>query len=402
MGPRLRNLVVLCTSICVIFFFTLLTGCGASSNPGNNSAGTSGSNSNGSNGNGNGSGSAIVSYAYTANPNGINAYGVVAGGSLTAAPGSPYAASTDTYVVTNGTALFTVDNAGSTLQTYSLNKTDGSLTLANTANAIQGNPYPQDIVSTLALDHTGASLYVSQFDSAGDDGIGIFDVSAAIPRFLTFFSANEQFGPPPVFSPDNQYAYTGNCYHATWSVFGYKRASDGSLTSFDPGPGAQAPPKSDPDTMYCPGPMAVSAKGFLAIGYSELNGTSTSHMIGFYKINFDGTLIPLPTWVVTTASTSDSNATLAISFDPTGTYLAVAGNGGVQTFPLNSNGILPPIGAPQNSGVAFQSVAWDNTNHVFATSQTQLYVYNSQEGQLSPAPGSPQPGGAGLAVLPLK
>jgi hypothetical protein len=148
--------------------------------------------------------------------------------------------------------------------------------------------------------------------------------------------------------------------------------------------------------------MAISAKGFLAIGYSALNGLSTNYMIGFYKINFDGTLIPLPSWVVTTASNSASNAKLAISFDPTGAYLAVAGNGGVQTFPLNSNGILPPIGAPQNSGVNFQSVAWDSSNHVFATSATQLYVYNSQEGQLSPAAGSPQQGGAGLAVLPLR
>jgi 6-phosphogluconolactonase (cycloisomerase 2 family) len=317
-------------------------------------------------------------------------------------PGSPYATSTDNYIVTNGASLFTVDNAGSTLDTYSLNKSDGSLTLANTANAIQGNPYPLDIVGSLALDHTGTSLYVGEFDSSGDDGFGIFDVSGSAPKLLSFFSAGEAFGPPLVFSPDNQYAYSGNCYHASWTVFGYKRAADGTLTSFDPGIGAQAPPKSDPNTMYCPTSMAVSAKGFLEIGYSELNGSDTSYMVGLYKINFDGTLIALPSSVVTTASNTTSNGKLAINFDPTGTYLAVAGNGGVQTLLLNSNGILPPVGKPQDAGVDFQSVAWDQSNHVFATSQTQLYVYNSQEGQLAAATGSPQPGGAGLTVLPLQ
>ena len=397
MASRSRNFIVSLASIAIIMFFSLLTGCGgASSNQSSNSTNTG--NSNGSTG----TSTSAVSYAYAASAGAIDAYSVGADGSLTAVPGSPYSASTDNYIVTNGANLYTVDKAGSTLQTYAVNKSNGSLSLTSSSNAIQGNPFAQDIVGSLALDHTGTSLYVGEYDSSGDDGFGVFDVSGATPKFVSYLSASEAFGPPLVFSPDNNSAYTGNCYQGTWSVFGYKRAADGSLSTFDPGVGAQAPPQSDPDTMYCPASFAVSAKGFLAIGYSELNGSSTLYMVGMYKINFDGTLTALPTSVIGTASNTTSNGRLAISFDPTGTYLAVAGNAGVQTFPLTANGILPPIGAPQDSGVDFQNVSWDKSNHVFATSQTQLYVYTSQDGRLTAAPGSPHAGGAGLAVLPLQ
>jgi hypothetical protein len=47
-------------------------------------------------------------------------------------------------------------------------------------------------------------------------------------------------------------------------------------------------------------------------------------------------------------------------------------------------------------------VASDKTNHVYANSDTQLYVWNVNNGQLAAATGSPYSGGKGLAVLPLQ
>ena len=82
--------------------------------------------------------------------------------------------------------------------------------------------------------------------------------------------------------------------------------------------------------------------------------------------------------------------------------LAMAGNGGLQTYSLNGNGILTPGGSPQDARVKFHNIAWDSSNHVFVTNDTQLYVFNSGNGLLAPASGSPYAGGPGLAVLPLQ
>jgi hypothetical protein len=93
---------------------------------------------------------------------------------------------------------------------------------------------------------------------------------------------------------------------------------------------------------------------------------------------------------------------MGINFDPTGTYLAAVGNGGVQTFAMSATGLLTPVQAPVAAGSNFQNVAWDKSNHVFATSTNQLYVWNSTNGMLAPAAGSPYGGGGGVVALPLQ
>ena len=93
---------------------------------------------------------------------------------------------------------------------------------------------------------------------------------------------------------------------------------------------------------------------------------------------------------------------MALSFDPTGNYLAVAGNGGLQIYSMSSGGALTAVGGAQDASVDFADVAWDKSNHLFATSSSQLYVFSSSNGTLTPASGSPYGGGAGLAVLPLQ
>lgn len=99
---------------------------------------------------------------------------------------------------------------------------------------------------------------------------------------------------------------------------------------------------------------------------------------------------------------SSSTNQVAVNFDPTGSFLAIAGDGGVQTLAMNANGTLAAVGAPQNAGANFQDVAWDNSNHVFAGNSTQIYVFNSGTGVLTPAPGSPYAGAPEVTVFPLK
>jgi hypothetical protein len=167
--------------------------------------------------------------------------------------------------------------------------------------------------------------------------------------------------------------------------------------------GAVGPPVPPPSGDYpCPAAFAASSNGFLAIAYTQQPQGGT-YFIGTYTINSDGSLTPVTGSEATTASTqSQTGGDIAINFDPTGTYLTVAGNGGVQTYSMNASGILSPAAAPLDAGVAFENVGWDKSNHVFASTSSQLYVWNASSGQLTPASGSPYPGATGLAVLPLQ
>jgi len=396
MGPFVRRLFVLITSICVILSFGLLAGCGSGlSSSSSNTSGNSGGS--GSSGSGSSSG-----YVYTAGANAINAYSVNSDGSLTAVSGSPYSAGTVNFIVTNGSNVYTIASDNQTLDVYSLNKSSGALTMASSTNAIAGNPNTGDFAGPLSLDHTGTSLYVQNYDSSGDDGYNFFNVSSgSTATQVQWDGSSEVFGPALVFSPDNNYAYSGNCYHASWSTFRYTRASNGTLSSPTMLTGADGSPVMNPGDQPCPVAFAVSATGYLAIAYSAQPQPGT-FLIGTYKINSDGSLTPVTNSMATTASNGGTNgqSTVAINFDPTGTYLAVAGNGGVQTFSLGSSGLLTAAGSAQDAGTAFLNVGWDKSNHVFATTSSQLYVWTSNNGNLSPVSGSPYSGGAGLAVLP--
>jgi 6-phosphogluconolactonase (cycloisomerase 2 family) len=375
-----------------------LTGCGSSPSATSNvqpAPAAPGATSGPSGGSGGSDSSSFVSFVYTAGANNITAYGVNADGSLVAALGSPYASPTETHIVTNGANVYTVDADRMTLKVYSVNQANGALTLANTANAITGNTNPADLVDYLSMDHTGTSLYIGQFDSSGDDGVALWNVgSSPNATFAQWDGDSEVFGPPLVWSPDNVYAYSGNCYHADWTVFMYVRASNGTLTPPNLQTGA-APPST---TQPCPIAFAVSAKGFLAIASTATPQGGTIG-VSTYMIHGDGSLSLVSTLATASNGGPTGGAPVGINFDPTGTYLTAAGNGGVQTFAVSSTGTLTPVASPQNAGVQFENVAWDSS-HVFATTSTQLYVWNANNGQLSAATGSPVAGGAGVTVLP--
>ena len=153
--------------------------------------------------------------------------------------------------------------------------------------------------------------------------------------------------------------------------------------------------------------IAAAAVGSLALPSTALasfpgNNGKIAFMRNYdvYTINADGTLTAVANSQVKTASTSAN--TVATNFDPTGSFLAVAGDGGVQTFAINANGTPAAVASPQSAGANFQNVAWDNSNHVFAANSSQLYVFNSSTGVLTPASGSPHAGGPELTVFSTK
>lgn len=422
MGLRTRTLAGFSAGIFAIWFLTLLSGCGGSSKsassttPGGTSTSSSGSGSTGSSnpgstgsgGSGSSTSSSAVAYAYTANGNSILGYAVNADGSLTAVSGSPFAVSTQANqaaqgaLVTNGANLYAIAPGGTNLEIMPINKANGALSQPSSSSAIAGDPSSSDVAQSLSMDATGGSLYVEAGLSDLDSGINVFAAeSNASVKQVQFLGTGAITQSALVFTADNKFAYTDDCAARSSGIAGYERASDGTLTRFSV-PEA-TPPANSPGIGYCPIAIAASATGHLAIAWIPFqylsSGTAGNQTyIGIYNVNVDGTLYLIPNSGVTTASTNS----VAINFDPTGNLLAVAGNGGVQTYALTSAGMLTPVATPQDAGVSFAYVAWDKSNHVFATSSSQLYVFNSNNGALTPANGSPYGGGSGLAVLPLQ
>jgi len=346
-----------------------------------------------------------VSFAYTASASAIVGYGVNSDGSATPLTGSPYGASLvpNSNIVTNGANLYAIAQGQTNLAIFSIDKSSGALTLANTTNAIAGDPNQGDIASRLALDHTGASLYAGVGTNI-DGGVNAFAVGSSPNAQQVQYLAGPSLPlPPRVFSPNNQYAYASACSARVEGIFGYTRAADGTLNTMNLG-NLQAP-TGNPGESFCPHALAASAKGYLAVvwfpfGYASSGQVGTESYVMTYTINADGTLTAVANSQVKTASSSAN--TVVASFDPTGSFVAVAGDGGVQTFAMNANGTLAAVGSPQSAGANFQDVAWDNSNHVFAASNSQLYVFNSGTGVLTPVSGSPYAGGPELTVFPLR
>src|SRR5579884_55692 len=436
----MRGFSVLLTSLCLVIYVALLASCGStSSNNANNTnnpsagapatgsgsgsgssgsgSGGSGSTGSGSTGSGSGSGgsgsssggsgasSGFVSYAFSATTTAISGYGVNGDGSVTPLPGSPYAASLvqNGHIVTNGANLYAIAEGATSLDVFSIDKSSGALTLANTTNAMAGDPNQGDIAFHLALDHTGASLYeaVGTNINGGVNVLGVNSSPNAQPvQFLPGPSAPLA---PEVFSPNNQYGYTSDCGARVHGIFAWQRMSDGSLKEVAINPGSIQGPTGSPGEGFCPIGLAASAKDYLAIvwmpfAYASSGPVGNETYVMTYTINADGSLTTVANSQVKTASSSAN--TVAIGFDPSGSFLAVAGDGGIQTYALNGNGTLAPVAPPQNSGANFQELEWDNSNHVLATNSNQLYVFNVSTGLLTPASGSPHAGGPELAVLP--
>jgi len=336
-------------------------GSGSGSAGSGSGSGGSGSAGSGGSSSGSGSSSSSVAYVYAATPSTISGFAANSSGTLTPVSGSPYAASTaqNTNIVTNGANLYAIAEGSTNLDIFSINKSSGALTSTGGTSTITGDPNQGDPAWGLALDHTGASLYVDVGVPDQSDGINAFTVGSGSSAQQFQYLATGAFVPPPlVFSPNNQFAYSYTCFYRSSGVYAYSRASDGTLKALNLGPVTEPTVQG---AAFCPGALAVSAKGYMAIVWVRTFmccGSSENHVyVMTYKINSDGTLTPVSGSQVQTASTTDQNSanTVTANFDPSGGVLAMAGNGGLQTYSLTGNGTLTPVGSPQNAGVKFRA-----------------------------------------------
>ncbi len=339
-------------------------------------------------------GSSIVAYIYVSSSisstsSQINGYSADATGRLTPIAGSPFPGSVQ-YMALNGAWLFGAD-AYTNIDSFSI-ASNGALQQVSTINASQYNPYNSGGPENLFLDHTGATLYDGDLYAygTGDNGYQSFTIDQSTGQ-LTFQALGPNGGvlegAQMSFTGGNVYAYSSGCYEGSGGIFGYKRNSDGSLSSLNINPSIPAGPNG---LDYCPYYAAADTANHVAIPLTPLNFYTQAGpaQLAVYTQDSAGNL--------TTTSTSANmpktqvTAVTDIWAAPSGKLLAVSGTTGLQVFHFNGANPIRPY-TPLLTKTEVDQVFWDNANHLYALSAKagKLYVFTVTPTSYKQAPGSP-------------
>lgn len=326
----------------------------------------------------------------------IYEFAIAPNGSATPVSGSPLSGA-DGSLVGGANYVFATD--GKNIVTYSI-ASDGSL---SETSSVDGTAYDQDqqsaSVGSLSLPPDGRNIYTDNWyvDGANNayeswtvssGGALSYLAGAGLPLYST------AGGWPFSFGADGRFAYTWSICKWDGSVWGFARGSNGALVRINPD--AKGLPGGNGDTSsVCSQDVATSAKGYVVVAWNGQYCCGGPTGFASYAVQTNGTLNQIPGSAIITSEN-------AMAFDPTGEYLAVAAGTGIRVYQLQSSGVLTPVGSVQRPSVSFSNLAWDKSNHLYATSSSALYIFNSNAGALTLAPGSPlaisQPGS--LAVVP--
>jgi len=338
-----------------------------------------------------------VAYVYVgqnifSTPEEISAFAVFSDGSAQKVSGSPFVGPSRQIVVSSG-FLFGTD--GKNIQVYR-RLSNGGLAKSSSVDGTAHNDTPQGSgVGGLTLDRTANSLYAGEINFQGADNDAYAEFANLHNGTITWQAntpINVDYNSAIEFSENNQFAYGTGCFFANWDVFGFHRLTNGQLVPFDVG--NTFPPNPNGDIL-CPGPAAASAKGFLAVSYGVANAGSKQNIIT-YRITSTGGLQTITNSVVATNFTG-----VDLRFDPTGNFLAAAGQNGIEVFRLNTtNGTLTRIGSLLEPTATFASVLWDDSGHVFAISNSALYVFTLHSTGLTLTGVHAVTNSGSLAVLP--
>jgi hypothetical protein len=352
----------------------------------------------------------------------INAYAASSKGSLTKISGSPFPINgSSSYMALNGKWLFDTD--GANIYSFAI-KSNGALREgpASEVNAQAHNLFPTvGGPIDLFLDHSGQSLYDGDLAIDGTNpGYQSFKIIGATGQME--FQANVgnvgpftvNVGTPLTFIGNNEFAYGAGCALVAptpGSIFGYKRNSDGTLTSLPLNPLIPSPLPTV-GTFYCPELAAADTTNHVAVALTSENGPL---QIGVYTAHSDGTLTTtstatnMPTSSVAIGlpivNAKSPSFVTAMSMAPSGKLLAVAGTLGLQVF--HFNGARP---VTHYTGLLTKNeidqMFWDNANHLYAISIAagKLYVFTITPTSVIRAPGSPHTiaNPQSIAVLPKR
>ncbi|MGB6690174.1 MAG: hypothetical protein WBE76_20255 [Terracidiphilus sp.] len=351
-----------------------------------------------------GSRGSTVAYVYVSNnpknssTNEIVAYAAAPNGRLTPVSGSPFEEDVTSMAVT-GSYLFAAGRQAPEIDAYRI-EPDGSLHFSAATDYTKYNPDDAGFAGPVFLDHTGATLYVMEYETYNDNNIYssfAIDKSNGSLKYLGF--ANE--GAPsfaaaylePSFIGNNVYAYTAtnsDCMY--FGIYGLKRESNGLLSNIDLEPSTEmtpAPPSQD--RAYCPQQAAADPTNHVAITLQPANppgGMDGLPQLASFTADEDGRL-------TSTNSSNDmprTEVTFAndLKMSPSGKLLAVGGTGGLQVFHFNG---AKPI--TRYTGLltkdTISQMFWDTDNHLYAISQAsgKLFVFTITPEGHSQAPESP-------------
>jgi Lactonase, 7-bladed beta-propeller len=315
----------------------------------------------------------------------VRAFSLQANGSAHLVPGSPFttaaltSGSPQTLVAASTNFVFASDTEN--IATFR-RSSNGALTFLSSVFVTN-----TAIIDTLTLDRTASNLYAG---GGRFENTHYFILNKGTQGQLTAASElpGVQADGELQFEHNNKFAYTtyqpfgnlpdlpGNQY-CTFEA--YSRTADGSLNPFDP---ALTRPTGVAASDFCAASAASSALGYLAVAYRTLDvnrfvGTGV-HSIAVYRILTSGAL----QFVSKLVTTLDATLPVTMKFDPSGTFLAVAGKQGIQLYKLSSTGTLTKSGPPLYTHTNFRDVRWDSSGHVITISFGAVYFFGLKNGQL--------------------
>jgi hypothetical protein len=333
--------------------------------------------------------SSPVAYVYVSSTpssgkNQINAYAVASDGTLSTVTGSPFS-TTMSYMALTGTWLFATN--GIDIDSFSISS-NGALKLVDTyiAGTTYGGP------GNVFLDHTGASLYDGYINlhGTGDNGYQAYSIDKSNGKItlLNDVGSSTEFGNTLSFIASNQYAYSSSCYHFTPVIFGFQRQTSGALTELNINPPLPKPPSGD---YYCPFLAAADPANHVAIPVQPLSGYGSvagPYQLATYTASGTGNLSTTSTYS-NMPKVSVGNVT-SLGMSPSGAFLAVGGNFGMQVFHFNGANPITKYTGLLTASQADQ-MFWDNANHLYAVSRSggKLYVFTITSTGYVQAPGSP-------------
>ncbi|HKV80267.1 MAG TPA: hypothetical protein VJP02_19115 [Candidatus Sulfotelmatobacter sp.] len=350
----------------------------------------------------------VSSYVSSTGNNQVNAYAAGANGALTPVSGSPFHDNVGELAL-NGSWLFGVEatgsSAGQTINSYSI-ASNGTLALRNqTVVKDSGGG-----VTSLLLDHTGASLYANYYTTNNDCLSYSIDQANGALTYLSIYNQGPGQGCPVTFIANNEFAYSSSCYHFTPIISAAKRSSNGTLSPLSINPALPTPP---PGTGFCPYVgAAADPLNHVAIAMTPVQGgfgnNDGATQLAVYTADTSGNLTTKSTYqnMPKTAVVQTSGGTYSVNdyrMSPSGKLLAVAGPLGLQVFHFNGgNPITHYTGLLTKNNI--NQVFWDKANHLYAisTQAGKLFVFTVTPTSVTQAPGSPHnlPGAGSLIVLP--
>lgn len=317
----------------------------------------------------------------------IIAYTAAQNGKLTAVAGSPFPA-TGAILGNANKWLFSTDTVN--IYTFSIGQ-QGQLKQVSSVNAQKYNGYDGGGPISLFTDRTGADLYDEDIYSDGANnqyqswGINALNGSLSYTGMESTVSA--EFLTPLTFIANDKYGYGASCIYGNQSIYGFSRASNGSLTDMQTSVSYPLPKQVG---AYCPYWAAADNGSDIAVSMTATNDITVigPPQIAVYTADSSGNL--------TTTSTADTMPESAvvnvngIVASPSGKLLAVAGTNGLQVFHFNGSApVTHYTGLLTSDNI--NNVAWDNSNHLYAVSGVtgKLYVYTITPTSVVAAPGSP-------------